>query len=242
MRDLDLATVCEEAGCPNISECWNDGTATFMILGDRCTRACGFCMVDTRKPAAPESDEPARVAEAVDRMGLGHVVVTMVARDDLPDGGAGAVAATVRAVRDRNPDCRVEVLVSDFRGDESAIATVVDARPDVFNHNIETVARLQRAVRPSASYARSLSVLARAGAAGLVTKSSIIVGMGETSDEVVETMADLAAIGVDIVTIGQYLRPTSHHLPVANWWRPGSFGSGKCAAKRWESGMSSRAR
>ena len=227
MRDLDLVTVCEEAGCPNISECWNDGTATFMILGERCTRACGFCLVDTRKPAAVDADEPARVAEAVDRMGLAHAVVTMVARDDLRDGGASAVAATVDALRDRVPTCRVEVLVSDFKGDATALQTVFDSRPDVFNHNIETVARLQRAVRPSASYARSLAVLARAKRAGLLTKSSIIVGMGETDDEVTQTMGDLAAIGVDIVTIGQYLRPTSHHLPVANWWKPSMFAEWK---------------
>lgn len=227
MRELDLVTVCEEAGCPNISECWNDGTATFMILGERCTRACGFCLVDTRKPTSADPDEPARVAEAVDRMGLKHAVVTMVARDDLADGGAAAVAATVNAIRDRVPACRVEVLVSDFKGDPDSLQTVFDAEPDVFNHNIETVARLQRAVRPSASYARSLSVLARAGHAGLVTKSSIIVGMGESGGEVVQTMSDLAAIGVDIVTIGQYLRPTSHHLPVANWWKPAVFGEWK---------------
>ncbi len=223
MRELELVTVCEEAGCPNISECWNDGTATFMILGERCTRACGFCLVDTRKPEPVDPEEPARVAEAVDRMGLKHTVVTMVARDDLPDGGAAAVADTVAAIRAQVPSSRVEVLVSDFKGDDHALQTVFDARPDVFNHNIETVARLQRAVRPSAGYARSLSVLARAKQDGLVTKSSIIVGMGETDDEVVQTLADLAAVGVDIVTIGQYLRPTSHHLPVAVWWEPKVF-------------------
>jgi len=223
MRELDLVTVCEEAGCPNISECWNEGTATFMILGERCTRACGFCHVDTRKPAAIDLEEPTRVAEAVERMGLKHAVVTMVARDDLPDGGAAAVAATVHAIRERVQSARVEVLVSDFKGDDASLRTVFDARPDVFNHNIETVARLQRAVRPSAGYARSLSVLARAKQAGLVTKSSIIVGMGETDDEVGQTLADLAAIGCDIVTIGQYLRPTSHHLPVVTWWQPSVF-------------------
>jgi len=223
MRELDLVTVCEEAGCPNISECWNDGTATFMVLGERCTRACGFCLVDTRKPAPADEGEPERVAEAVSRMGLRHAVITMVARDDLPDGGAAAVAATVAAVRRRNPDCAVETLVSDLKGDDDALATLFAAAPDVCNHNIETVARLQRAVRPSAGYARSLSVLGRAKAAGLTTKSSIIVGMGETSDEVVQTLADLAAVGTDIVTIGQYLRPTSHHLPVARWWEPAWF-------------------
>lgn len=223
MRGLGLVTVCEEAGCPNISECWNDGTATFMILGDRCTRACGFCLIDTRRPAAPDPDEAARVAEAVAFMGLRHAVVTMVARDDLEDGGAGAVVEVIEAIRERTPQCRVEALVSDFKGRDESLGEVFDARPDVFNHNIETVARLQRAVRPSAGYARSLSVLARAEAAGLTTKSSIIVGMGESDDEIRQTLTDLAAVGVDIVTVGQYLRPTSHHLPVAQWWQPECF-------------------
>ena len=223
MRELDLVTVCEEAGCPNISECWNDGTATFMILGDRCTRACGFCLIDTRHPEAPDPGEATRVAEAVELMALRHAVVTMVARDDLEDGGASAVAGVVAAIRKRTPQCRVETLVSDFKGCDESLQKVFDAAPDVFNHNIETVARLQRAVRPSASYARSLSVLARAKAAGFTTKSSIIVGVGESDSEVRQTLVDLAAIGVDIVTIGQYLRPTSHHLPVAKWWPPEIF-------------------
>jgi lipoyl synthase len=223
MRELDLVTVCEEAGCPNISECWNDGTATFMVLGGRCTRACGFCLVDTRRPAAPDPGEPARVATAVRRLGLRHAVITMVARDDLPDGGAAAVAATVAAIRAENPECRIETLISDFRGDDAALAALFGAAPDIVNHNIETVARLQRAVRPSAGYARSLSVLARAKAAGFVTKSSVIVGMGETGQEIEQTLGDLAAVGTDIVTIGQYLRPTSHHLPVAVWWEPDRF-------------------
>ena len=223
VRDLGLVTVCEEAGCPNLSECWSDGTATFMILGERCTRACGFCLVDTHKPSAPEPDEPARVAEAVQRMGLAHAVITMVARDDLPDGGAAQVAATIDAVRLANPDCAIEVLISDLKGDRGALATVVAARPDVFNHNLETVARLQRAVRPSAGYARSLSVLAAGKAAGLTVKSGLIVGMGETDDEVAGALADLAGVGVDIVTIGQYLRPTSHHLPVHRWVEPATF-------------------
>ena len=231
MRGLNLVTVCEEAGCPNISECWNDGTATFMILGERCTRACGFCLIDTRKPAPVEADEPSRVAEAAERMELEHVVVTMVARDDLADGGAAAVSATVAAIRERLPASRVEVLVSDFRGSDPSLHTVFAARPDVFNHNIETVARLQRAVRPSASYGRSLSVLARAKAAGLITKSSIIAGMGETVDEVTQTLGDLHAVGVDIVTIGQYLRPSSHHLPVANWWSPSVFAEWKAVGE-----------
>lgn len=223
LRDLDLATVCEEAGCPNISECWNDGTATFMILGERCTRACGFCLVDTRKPKMPDAAEPSRVAEAVARMELKHAVVTMVSRDDLVDGGAQAVADTVQAIRRDSPGVSVETLISDLKGDESALDIVFGSKPDVLNHNIETVARLQRAVRPSAGYARSLSVLARAKTAGLVTKSSLIVGMGESYDEVVQTLSDLRSVGVDIVTIGQYLRPTSHHLPVARWWTPEVF-------------------
>jgi lipoic acid synthetase len=223
MRDLGLVTVCEEAGCPNIFECWADGTATFMINGERCTRACGFCLVDTRHPEPLDATEPDRVAEAVERMGLGFAVVTAVARDDLPDGGAGPFAETIRAIRRRSPGVQVEVLVPDCKGDEASLATIIEARPDVFNHNVETVPRLQRAVRPSAGYARSLSVLARGKEAGLVTKSGLIVGMGETDDEVHATLADLRAVGVDIVTIGQYLRPTTHHLPVARWVEPATF-------------------
>jgi lipoic acid synthetase len=220
MRELGLVTVCEEAGCPNLSECWSDGTATFMINGERCTRACGFCLVDTRQPLPTDPREPARVAEAVERMGLRFAVVTAVARDDLPDGGAAEFAAVIRAIRARTPEVSVEVLIPDCKGDPDALAVIFDERPDVLNHNIETVARLQRAARPSAGYARSLAVLARAKVAGLTTKSSLIAGMGETADEVEQTLADLAGVGVDIVTIGQYLRPTSHHLPVARWWTP----------------------
>jgi lipoic acid synthetase len=223
MRDLGLVTVCEEAGCPNIFECWADGTATFMINGERCTRACGFCLVDTRHPEPVDPGEPERVAEAVERMGLGFAVLTAVARDDLPDGGAGGFAAAIRAIRRRTPGVQVEVLIPDCKGDEVSLATIFDARPDVLNHNTETVPRLQRAVRPSAGYARSLAVLARAKEAGLTTKSGLIVGMGETDDEVVSTLADLRAVGVDIVTIGQYLRPTTHHLPVVRWVTPGQF-------------------
>jgi lipoic acid synthetase len=232
MRDLGLVTVCEEAGCPNLSECWADGTATFMVLGDRCTRACGFCLVDTRHPGAPAGDEPARVADAVERMDLDHAVLTMVARDDLADGGMAHVAACVEAIRARRPGTRVETLIADARGDEAALQLLFDARPDVLNHNLETVARLQRAVRPSAGYARSLSVLARAKAAGLTTKSGLIVGMGERDDEVVGALADLAGIGVDIVTIGQYLRPTSHHLPVERWVDPSTFSMWAAAGER----------
>ena len=223
IRDLDLVTVCEDAGCPNLSDCWADGTATFMVLGERCTRACGFCLVDTRHPEAPASDEPRRVADAVERMGLDHAVLTMVARDDLADGGMAHVAACVEAIRARRPSARVETLISDAKGDEASLDLLFAVRPDVLNHNIETVARLQRAVRPSAGYARSLAVLARAKASGLVTKSSLMVGLGETDQEIVGCLADLAGIGTDIVTIGQYLRPTSHHAPVARWAEPAEF-------------------
>ncbi len=223
MRELGLVTVCEEAGCPNIHECWNDGTATFMVLGERCTRACGFCLVDTRRPAPPDVGEPERVAEAVERMGLHHAVLTMVARDDLPDGGMAHMAACVEAIRRRRPGTAVETLISDAKGDGAALDVLFAARPDVLNHNIETVPRLQRAVRPSAGYARSLAVLARAKAAGLTTKSGLVLGMGETDDEVLGTLADLAGLGVDIVTIGQYLRPTTSHLPVHRWVPPDRF-------------------
>jgi len=223
MRSLELNTVCEEAGCPNIFECWADGTATFMINGERCTRACGFCLVDTRHPEALDEGEPERVAEAVATMGLDHAVVTAVARDDLTDGGAAAFAATVTAIHHRCPGTAVEVLIPDCKGDPAALETIFAAGPEVLNHNLETVVRLQRAVRPSASYARSLSVLGRAKAAGLVTKSGVILGMGETEDEVLGALADLRGVGVDIVTLGQYLRPTSSHLPVSRWWRPEEF-------------------
>jgi lipoic acid synthetase len=223
MRGLSLVTVCEEAGCPNIFECWSDRTATFMINGDRCTRACGFCLVDTSKPLPLDPEEPERVAEAVARLGLAHAVVTCVARDDLPDGGAGAFAATIAAIRERSPGTAIEVLISDCKGDPESLDAVFSAQPEVLNHNIETVARLQRAVRPSASYARSLAVLARAKNAGLTTKSGLVVGMGEAVDEVLSTLADLRGVGVDIVTVGQYLRPSEGHLPVSRWWSPEEF-------------------
>jgi lipoic acid synthetase len=222
LKELSLVTVCEEAGCPNLSECWDAGTATFMVLGERCTRACGFCLVDTRRPEGTDPDEPARVAEAVRRTGLRFAVLTMVARDDLADGGMAHVAACVRAIRGVDPAIGVETLISDVRGSD-ALDVLLDEAPDVLNHNIETVSRLQRAVRPSAGYARSLSVLARAKARGLTVKSGIIVGMGETDDEIRATLRDLAAVGVDIVTIGQYLRPTTNHLPVSRWVEPGMF-------------------
>jgi lipoic acid synthetase len=223
MRTLDLHTVCEEAGCPNIYECWADKTATFMILGERCTRACGFCLVDTRHPLPLDENEPERVADAVAQLGLAHAVVTSVARDDVPDGGGAVFAATIRAVRARTPGTAVEVLIPDCKGDVESLGVIFDARPDVLNHNLETVARLQRAARPSAAYFRSLAVLARAKDAGLTTKSGIILGMGETEDELQGAIADLRNVGVDILTLGQYLRPTARHLPVVRWWTPAEF-------------------
>ncbi len=222
LRDLNLVTVCEEAGCPNLSECWADGTATMMVLGERCTRACSFCLIDTRKPLAPDANEPLRVAQAVAKMKLEHAVLTMVARDDLADGGMSHVAQCIREIRIASPLTRVETLISDAKGTD-ALETLFAERPDVLNHNIETVARLQRQVRPSAGYARSLSVLARASAAGLVTKSGFMLGLGETKEEVEATLIDLAAVGVQIVTIGQYLRPSLEHLPVARWADPQEF-------------------
>ncbi len=223
MRESGLNTVCQEAGCPNIFECWADRTATFMILGERCTRACGFCLVDTRKPGPPDLDEPERLAEAVARLGLAHAVVTSVARDDLDDGGASAFVATIEAVRRRTPATTVEVLIPDCKGEPTALDAIFAARPDVLNHNLETVARLQRAARPSAAYARSLALLGRAKAAGLVTKSGIIMGMGEETEELHGALVDLRGVGVDIVTLGQYLRPSSAHLPVVRWWTPEEF-------------------
>ncbi len=223
MKSLDLITVCEEAGCPNIFDCWNDGTATFMINGERCTRACGFCLVDTRKPEPLDASEPERVANAVAEMKLAYAVVTTVARDDLADGGASAFAATINAIHQRCPGTSVEVLISDCKGDGESLKTIFDARPEVLNHNLETVARLQRAVRPSAGYTRSLSVLARAKDQGLTTKSGLIAGMGESKDELISALRDLRGVGVDIVTIGQYLRPTSNHLPIDRWYTPDEF-------------------
>jgi lipoic acid synthetase len=220
VRGLGLVTVCEEAGCPNIYECWADGTATFMINGERCTRSCGFCLVDTRRPDPLDAGEPERVAEAVARMRLAHAVVTAVARDDLADGGAAAFAATIAAIRRRRPGTTVEVLIPDCKGEPEALRAIFDARPDVLNHNLETVLRLQRAVRPQASYARSLAVLGRAAAAGLRVKSGMILGMGESVEEVQGALADLRSVGVEILTLGQYLRPSAAHLPVARWWAP----------------------
>ena len=223
MRANQLVTVCEEAGCPNIYECWKDGTATFMILGDRCTRACGFCLIDTQRPLPPDVDEPQRVADAVKSMGLDYAVVTMVARDDLADGGAQQVANTVVAIRKTNPSTSIEVLISDLKGHPDDLEKVFTSSPDVLNHNVETVPSLQRTVRPSASYARSLAVLCRAKQYGLTTKTSIMLGLGEREEEVHILLKDLSRIGVDIVTLGQYLSPTSNHLPVERWWTPEEF-------------------
>jgi lipoic acid synthetase len=225
MRGLDLHTVCEEARCPNIYECWEEREATFLILGDRCTRRCGFCDVMTAKPAPVDEDEPRRIAEAVRAMGLNYVVLTGVARDDLPDGGARIWAACVRAVREALPDCGVEVLPADFKGGERDIAAVVQAEPDVFAHNLETVRRLHPRIRPAFGYERSLEVLriAKRLRPSQVTKSNLILGMGERPDEVAETLGDLADAGCDIVTMGQYLQPSQYHLPVDRWVTPEEF-------------------
>ena len=223
IEEKQLVTVCEEAGCPNIFDCWNDGTATFMIGGERCTRACGFCLVDTRKPKPLDTYEPKRVAMAVAEMGLRHAVVTSVARDDLKDGGAEHFAMTINMIREINPETKIEVLIPDFKGDPESLNTIFEAKPDVLNHNIETVPRLQRRVRPSAGYARSLSVLARANKENFITKTSLMVGLGEEESEIDECLVDLAAIGCDIVTIGQYLRPSPQHLPIKKWVNPITF-------------------
>lgn len=225
MRSQSLHTVCEEAHCPNIFECWEQRTATFMILGDICTRACRFCAVHTGKPSELDLREPKRVAEAVVAMGLEHVVVTSVARDDLADGGASVFAATIREIRQRVPGCGVEVLIPDFDGNWDALKVVMDARPDILNHNVETVRRLSDAVRSRAKYDRTLELLERAKALrpDVQTKSSIMVGVGETMEEVFETMDDLRAVGVDILTIGQYLQPTEKHLVVEKFYTPTEF-------------------
>ena len=225
MRGLELNTVCEEAGCPNIYECWESGTSTLMLLGDTCTRACSFCDVATGRPGAVDRDEPARAATAVEQMRLRHAVLTSVNRDDLPDGGAGVFAETIHQIRDRVPDCDVEILIPDFKGDRDALETVMVAKPEVLNHNTETVLRLQREIRTAANYGRSLALLARArwmNPMGTV-KSGLIVGMGETETEVSGTLADLGAVGVDIVTIGQYLRPTARHRPIHRYVEPAEF-------------------
>jgi lipoyl synthase len=225
LRAQALNTVCEEARCPNLGECFSRGTATFMILGDRCTRRCGYCSVATAKPLPPDPGEPLRVAAAAARLGLRHVVVTAVARDDLRDGGAAHFADTVRAVRRALPRARIEVLTPDFRGDRSALAAVLEAEPDVFNHNVETVPRLFPQVRAQGSYSLSLELLeaVKRLRPGQVTKSGLMVGLGETDQEILGVLADLRRASVDIVTLGQYLRPTRDHLPVARYVTPAGF-------------------
>ena len=226
-----LHTVCEEARCPNQGECWTRGTATFMLLGETCTRSCGFCAVATGRPAPPDPDEPRHVAEASRRLGLKFVVVTSVARDDLKDGGASHFAATVRAIREQNPEARVEVLVPDFKGDPDSIRLVVESRPTVFNHNLETVERLTRRVRIQARYSRSLDVLRIAKAQGQpVTKTGIMLGLGETEEEVLALLRDARGTGCDILTIGQYLQPTKQHLPVVEYVHPDRFKAFEAAA------------
>ncbi|HLY31204.1 MAG TPA: lipoyl synthase [Ktedonobacterales bacterium] len=225
MRSKALHTVCEEARCPNMGECWAHRTATFMILGSVCTRSCGFCAVATGRPMALDWEEPKRVAEAVTQMGLRHVVVTSVNRDELKDGGATLFAATIRWIRRLNPDCAVEVLTPDFKGSRPALQVVMDAHPDVFNHNVETVPRLYRRVRPQAIYERSLDVLswAKEMQPGKPTKSGFMLGLGETHDEIMALLRDLHDRKVDIVTIGQYLRPTPDHLPIERYATPDEF-------------------
>lgn len=218
-----LNTVCEDARCPNMAECWNHGTATFMILGDVCTRSCGFCAVKTGRPVLLDMDEPQRVAQAAKQMGLRHVVITSVNRDELPDGGSQIFARTIRAVRDALPACHVEVLIPDFQGKTQQILTVIDERPDILNHNVETVQRLYRLVRPQAKYQRSLDLLDLAHRSGLVTKTGFMVGLGETQEEIVSLMHDLRQVNVDILTIGQYLQPTRAHLPVERYVKPDEF-------------------
>ncbi len=225
MREQELHTVCEEARCPNIGDCWNRGTATFMILGDTCTRACGFCAVTTGRPGALDRGEPKRVALAVRRMGLRHAVITSVNRDDVPDGGAGLFAETIRWVRRLSPDTTIEVLIPDFLGDAEALATVIAAAPEILNHNTETVPRLYARVRPKARYERSLELLRRAKAAApeRLTKSGLMAGLGETHEELLAVFADLRRQNVDILTLGQYLRPTPRHLPIARYYHPDEF-------------------
>jgi len=224
MRGLSLHTVCEEARCPNIGDCWNRGTATFMILGDVCTRACGFCAVKTGLPRLPPDPlEPLRVADAVTRMGLRHAVITSVNRDDQKDGGAAVFAACIHEIRARIPGCAVEVLVPDFKGDAGAIRTVVEAKPDILNHNVETVPRLYRQVRPGARFERSLALLRQGVEAGLLTKSGIMVGLGEEWDEVEQTMRGIREAGTHILTVGQYLRPGPEHLPLRRYYTPEEF-------------------
>ncbi len=218
-----LHTVCQSAQCPNLGECWARGTATVMILGNICTRSCNFCAIQTGRPTELDFGEPARVADAVARMNLRHVVITSVARDELADGGAGVWAATIRAVRHRNPQTAIEVLVPDFKGHLPDIDTVLAARPDIFNHNVETVERLQKPVRVQARYDRSRAVLRHARARGFTTKTGIMLGLGERQEEIEQTLHDIVSDGAEILTVGQYLQPTPQHLPVARWVTPEEF-------------------
>jgi lipoic acid synthetase len=221
--DHKLNTVCQSAQCPNLGECWSRGTATVMILGNICTRSCNFCAVQTGRPTELDLGEPARVAEAVAKMGLKHCVITSVARDELKDGGAGVWAATIRAVRHRNPQTAIEVLVPDFKGQLELVDIVLDAKPDIYNHNLETVERLQKPVRVQARYDRSRSVLRHAKGRGFVTKTGIMLGLGEERSEIEQTIRDIASDRTDILTIGQYLQPTPQHLPIARWVPPEEF-------------------
>lgn len=226
-----LHTICEEARCPNRWECWNARTATFLILGDICTRRCHYCSVATGRPLPVDLTEPQRVADAALAMGLRHVVITSVNRDELPDGGASVFAETIRATRRLSPACTIEVLIPDFEGDEAALGTVLDAAPDILNHNIETVARLFPSIRAQGKYERSIRLLARAKARGARTKSGLIVGMGEADEEIRQVMEDLRGVGCDILTIGQYLQPTKDHLPVTHFYRPEEFAAFKAEAQ-----------
>jgi lipoyl synthase len=232
MRELKLNTVCEDAHCPNIGECWHHGTATFMILGDVCTRACAYCAVAHGRPAALDLDEPRRVAEAVQAMGLTYAVVTSVDRDDQPDGGAGIFAQTIREIRARMPATRVEVLIPDFKGEHGPLQTVLDARPDVLNHNTETVPRLYRMARSGGRYARTLELLdrARTYTPDIPTKTGVMVGLGEEHDELLQVFRDLRAVGVSILTIGQYLRPSPEHAAMTRYYHPDEFATLKRAA------------
>ena len=225
MRELKLHTVCEEAHCPNIGECWHHGTATFMIMGDTCTRACGYCNVRHGAPAALDPHEPENLASAVSKMSLDYVVITSVDRDDLDDFGAGAFAQTIRAIKAARPACRVEVLIPDFQGEEAPLRAVLEARPDVLNHNTETVPRLYRAARPGGKYARALELLdrARRWAPEIPTKTGLMVGLGETTDELIEVFRDLRSVDCQILTIGQYLRPSVAHLPMSRYYTPDEF-------------------
>ncbi|MFN0159182.1 MAG: lipoyl synthase [Bacteroidota bacterium] len=223
INEHKLHTVCEEARCPNMAECWNAGTATFMILGDICTRSCGFCAVKTGKPVGLDLEEPYRVADAIRIMGVRHAVITSVNRDELADGGAAVFAETIRQARIVNPGIKIEVLIPDFRGDEWALDIIIEAKPDILNHNTETVPRLYQLVRPQAKYTRTLELLERAKKKGMVTKSGMMLGLGERTDEVLRVMEDLNGVGCDILTLGQYLQPTKEHLPVIRFVQPDEF-------------------